>query len=86
MVREALCSVIMEYADDGDLYQKIVDKKKRNELFSEEEIWRVLIQVTRGLKALHALNIFHRDLKVHSVRFSQPMYFSPKKERPSWAT
>jgi NIMA (never in mitosis gene a)-related kinase len=54
----------MEYADDGDLYQKIVDKKKRSETFAEEEIWRVLIQVTKGLKALHNLNIFHRDLKV----------------------
>lgn len=61
----------MEYADDGDLYQKIVEKKKHSENFSEEEIWRVLIQVTRGLKALHSLNIFHRDLKVLGVRFSQ---------------
>jgi NIMA (never in mitosis gene a)-related kinase len=66
----------MEYADDGDLYQKIVEKKKRSETFAEEEIWRMLIQVTKGLKALHNLNIFHRDLKV-SMTFncSQQMCF-----------
>ena len=75
----------MEYADDGDLYQKIVEKKKHNPTFPEEEIWRVLIQVTRGLKALHALNIFHRDLKVQHVRFSQLMSFLPKKVLPSSA-
>ena len=54
----------MEFADDGDLYQKIVDRKKRKELFEESEIWSVLIQTVVGLRRLHSLNIMHRDLKV----------------------
>lgn len=54
----------MEFADDGDLYQKIVDRKKRKELFEESEIWSVLIQTVVGLRTLHSLNIMHRDLKV----------------------
>ena len=54
----------MEFADDGDLYQKIVERKKRKELFEEEEIWSVLIQTVSGLRTLHQLNILHRDLKV----------------------
>ena len=33
MVSLHLFSIVMEYADDGDLYQKIVDHKKRKELF-----------------------------------------------------
>ncbi len=28
-------SIIMEFADDGDLYQKIVDHKKKKDLFEE---------------------------------------------------
>jgi NIMA (never in mitosis gene a)-related kinase len=63
----------MEFADDGDLYQKIVDHKKRKELFEESEIWSVLIQTVIGLKTLHNLNILHRDLKVTTVPLRAPI-------------
>jgi hypothetical protein len=33
----------MDYASDGDLYQKIVQNKKENVYFTEEQVWRVLI-------------------------------------------
>ena len=54
----------MEFVDGGDLYQKIVHYKKKKKFFEENEIWNVLIHITRALKTLHDLNIFHRDLKV----------------------
>ncbi len=54
----------MEFSDDGDLYQKIVQHQKEETLFDEETVWRTLIQITMGLKKLHGLNILHRDLKV----------------------
>ena len=57
----------MKFADDGDLYQKIVDYKKKGELFDEQDIWLTLIQVTRALKSLHSANILHRDLKSANV-------------------
>jgi len=61
-----LC-IVMEYADNGDLYQKIIDYQKSKIHFPEEEIWRIYIQMIRGVRALHNLKIFHRDLKSANV-------------------
>ena len=57
----------MEYADKGDLYQKIVQFKRKGCLIDESDVWRVFIQMTKGLKALHELKILHRDLKSANV-------------------
>ena len=62
----ALC-IIMEYADGGDLYQKIVEQKKKKKLFSEAEIWETFIQIVKGLNALHKNKILHRDLKCANI-------------------
>ena len=70
----------MEYANNGDLHQKIVEQLKKGQLFQEHEIWSIFIQVknkenikelkklkkvVKGLNILHKLKIFHRDLKVN---------------------
>ncbi len=57
-------SIVMEFADNGDLFQKITEHQKNSSSFTENEIWQVFIQVVRGLRALHELKILHRDMKV----------------------
>ena len=57
----------MEYADKGDLLQKITYFKKMKYHFEEIDIWKIFIQMTKGLKALHDLKILHRDLKSANI-------------------
>ena len=61
-----LC-LVMEYADKGDLYQKISKFKKIGCLIEEIDVWKIFIQMVKGLKALHDLNILHRDLKSANI-------------------
>ena len=48
---QTLC-IIMEYADDGDLYEKIKLYIKNKTTFMEHDIWRIFIQITKGLNDL----------------------------------
>jgi NIMA (never in mitosis gene a)-related kinase len=57
----------MEFANDGDLYQKICEHQKKNTSMPESFIWTVLIHMVRALKVLHQMKIFHRDLKSANV-------------------
>jgi len=57
----------MEFADAGDLLQKVAQHRRQGSHFQEAELWRLFLEVTKGLRALHALQILHRDLKSANV-------------------
>ena len=65
-IESSLC-IVMEYADKGDLFQKITHFKRMGYYFDEMDIWKIFIQMTKGLKALHDLKILHRDLKSANI-------------------
>lgn len=55
--------IVMEYADGGDLAEKIRDHKDANTAFQESEIMFVLLQLALALRHVHDQKILHRDLK-----------------------
>mmetsp|Transcript_26061 Transcript_26061/g.65693 ORF Transcript_26061/g.65693 Transcript_26061/m.65693 type:complete len:892 (+) Transcript_26061:527-3202(+) len=61
-----LC-IITEYADGGDLFQKISHHQKMRTFFREADVWHCTFGMCHGLKALHELKILHRDLKCANV-------------------
>ena len=60
----------MDFAGGGDLLQKIQLLKKEKLKFQEKMAWKYFIQMLRGLKSLHDLNILHRDLKCANIFIS----------------
>lgn len=56
-----------EYADNGDLFEKICKFRRREKNIHEEDIWKVVLQIIRGLQALHSKGIIHRDLKSANI-------------------
>lgn len=57
----------MEYADDGDVFQRIESNQAQQKYMQERFIWQVFIQVAKGMQALHYVDILHRDLKSANI-------------------
>ena len=59
--------LIMEYAPYGDLAKILQKRKKLKEYYSEKELLNMYLQIASGLKAIHAKQIIHRDLKSANI-------------------
>lgn len=57
----------MEYADDGDVFQRICECQGKNVYMKEKHIWKIFIQTVKGLKSLHDMRILHRDMKSANI-------------------
>uniref|UniRef100_A0A6Q2YSA6 Wee1-like protein kinase n=1 Tax=Esox lucius TaxID=8010 RepID=A0A6Q2YSA6_ESOLU len=56
-----------EYCDGGSLYDSMVEKEARGELFSEPELRDLLLQVSMGLKYIHSSSLVHLDIKPSNI-------------------
>ena len=60
----------MEFAEGGDLMRVINQNVKARTKVKESEIWKAVVDITRGLKSLHDKKILHRDLKAANIFIS----------------
>lgn len=65
-----MLALVTEFADGGDLVSLIRDNRRKGQAISEEEIWKLAIQMLLGLKVLHSMHILHRDIKPANILIS----------------
>ena len=59
--------LVLELCENGDLNDKIREKKLKNEKFSENEILQYFYEILQGLYYLHKNRVIHRDLKTLNI-------------------
>lgn len=55
-------NIVMEYAEGGDLQQRIAQAKDVHERFDEPQIWTWALQIAEALAFVHSKNILHRSI------------------------
>merc|ERR1719453_1128729 len=60
-------AIVMDYADGGDLHERISRTRKAMKTFSEDKIVRWFTEATLALKYMHDKHILHRDLKSQNL-------------------
>ena len=66
-------NIVMEYCDNGDLYNYLKEKKEKNIPLKEDLIWKIFIKITLGLAIIHKMKILHRDLKTMNIFLTKDM-------------
>ena len=61
-------------SDEGDLFKRIEEQKKKSGHFPEGEIWSAIHDVLKGLATLHSHSVMHRDIKSANIFISNGTY------------
>jgi serine/threonine protein kinase len=64
--KKRLC-IIMEYADNGDLYSIVKNHRQTKKHINEDLIWKFVLQIFQGIKYIHSKKIIHRDIKCQNI-------------------
>eukprot|EP00812_Abedinium_dasypus_P014369 NODE_788_length_1363_cov_12.607798.p1 GENE.NODE_788_length_1363_cov_12.607798~~NODE_788_length_1363_cov_12.607798.p1 ORF type:complete len:314 (+),score=76.64 NODE_788_length_1363_cov_12.607798:3-944(+) len=60
-------AIVMDYADGGDLHQRITRTRKAGQSFSERQVIRWFTEASLALKYMHDKHVLHRDLKSQNL-------------------
>jgi len=57
----------MDYADGGDIYSKINERKAQRQLWPEDQVLDIFVQILLAVKHVHSQKVLHRDLKTQNI-------------------
>ncbi|WAR27827.1 NEK1-like protein [Mya arenaria] len=66
-VADRCLHIVMEYANGGDLGQRISERQKIGHLFRKETVLDWFVQICLALEYIHSKRFLHRDLKPQNV-------------------
>lgn len=67
--------IVMEYCSGGELFERIIQKKR----YSEAEAANVIYKITSAINHCHSIGIVHRDLKPENILYENKSEFSDLK-------
>jgi len=59
--------IVMTYASNGELEERIQSRKKTGKFLRESQIWTWFIQMLLALKHIHDRQTLHRDIKTQNI-------------------
>eukprot|EP00161_Ancyromonas_sigmoides_P017477 TRINITY_DN476_c0_g1_i1.p1 TRINITY_DN476_c0_g1~~TRINITY_DN476_c0_g1_i1.p1 ORF type:complete len:273 (+),score=20.26 TRINITY_DN476_c0_g1_i1:115-933(+) len=65
--RSGRLNIVMDFAEGGDLHNRIQEQAKEKRHFGEDQIVDWLVQLCLALRHIHARRILHRDLKTQNI-------------------
>ena len=71
LTRDDMAGIVMEYAPGGNLAKRIQQAREQGQPMPIDQAVQIAIEVAQGLKALHAREIIHRDLRPTNILFDQ---------------
>lgn len=64
---KSILAIVMDYADGGDLYQRVARTKKKGDSLQESRVLRWFTEAALALKYMHDRHVLHRDLKSQNL-------------------
>ena len=66
-IHKSMLCIIMEYADDGDLFKVVKEHLTKKKKIEEELIWKWFLQMAQAIRYIHSKKIIHRDIKCQNI-------------------